>query len=184
MLLFNAAMVIASAFVDGLSEFPDYVTETKMYCILTGASSLVCALIYAIMAHRILTVKMSRLTILCNYVRAVGLTTTIGGVCGGLAVYLYTDQPTAALYISIASVVLGVLVILMSIYMTKGKKGLLSKIIWVIIIAALVLMAIDSILPAESWWVFAKHIANLLIAFFMLVFVTDEEVRKEMGVTA
>lgn len=184
LLLFNAAMVIASAFDNNLSEFPDYVTDRKNYCILTGAGSLISALIYGVIAHRVMSVNMARISIVRSYVMTVGLTTTIGGVFAGLATYQCTDQPLSALYITIASVALGVLVLLMSIYISKGRKGFLMKVIWIVIVAALILMAVNSLLPAENWWTFAQHVANLLIAFFMLMFITDENVRKEMGVTA
>ncbi len=63
----------------------------------------------------------------------------------------------------------------------NGKKGALKKLIWAVLVAAFVLMAVDSVLPADNYWQFAEHIAHLLIAFFMVMFISDREVMVEMG---
>lgn len=182
LLLINAAIVFLGFFFEDLVNLPDYVVEEKLYCLLIGAGSLISAIIYARNAHKVMSVKMTRLQVLRSYVLTVGLCTVLGGVFGGLAVYLATSEPTSGIILTVATIVIGLFVILISIPIGNGKKGILKKAIWVILVIAFVLMALDALLPASTYWEFAENVAHLLIAVFMLAFILDGDVRKEMGV--
>jgi hypothetical protein len=178
---FNAVMVLLGAFTDDMVELPDYVTDAKMYCLLIGIGSLISALLYALIAHRVMSKKMTMLEVLRSYVLTIGMCTVIGGAFAGAAIYLCTNMEDAALIATIVSLVLGIFILLMGFAIGNGKKGFIKKVIWFILVIAFIVMFVNALLPADNYWQFAQHIANVLIAFFMLLFIVDEEVRIDMG---
>ena len=181
LLLINAAAVIAGTVFEDAVDIPDYVTDRDMYCLLIGAGSLISAAIYGLNAHRVMSKKMTRLEVLHGYVLTVGLCTAAGGVFGGLAEYLYTSDPESGIVITAVTIVLGLIVILISMAIVNGKKGFMKKVIWAILVISFILMLIDALIPADNYWTYAEHIAHLLIAFFMLAFILDSGIRREMG---
>ena len=84
-------------------------------------------------------------------------------------------------YITGITIVLGIIIILMALAITNGKKGLLKKVIWVILAVSFTLMAIEALLPAENYWEYIEHVSDLIIAIFMLLLVAEVEVRIAMG---
>ena len=182
--LFNAAVAFVAAFTEDVVEIPDNLTDPRTYGILVGVGSLVVASVYGVSAHRIMTVKMSKLEIIRSYLMTVGLCTALGGAFLGPAIYLYTDSSGLGFHIAVTTVVMGIIVALISTYLTSGKKGPLMKVIWFVIVVSLVMLVIESVLPAGSWWEFVRHVAHLMIAFFMLLLITDSGVRKELGVSS
>ena len=181
LLLFNAAAMLAGLLPLDLVDIPDYVTDETMYCLLVGGGSLISAVIYAKNAHNVMSKKMARVEVVRRYVLTVGLCTLLGGVMGGLAEYLFTDDPDSGLLITVATIILGIMVLLISMIIANDRKGPMKKAVWAVLVIAFVLMAIGALLPADNYWEYAENISHLLIAFFMLAFITDSDVRKEMG---
>ena len=180
-LLFTAATLLSGAVTEDLIEIPDAVTDRQMYCLCMGAGTLIAALICAINAHFVMTKKLTRLQMLRNFIIAVGVAVLVEGVLNAFAAYMYTDIESFIQYTTIATIAVGALLLLIGLAIGNGKKGFIKKVIWFFLVVAFILMAIKGILPAENVWQFAEHIAYVLIAFFMLIFVIDEEVRIEMG---
>lgn len=181
LLIVEAAIVLLGAFTDDIVLVPDYVTDAKMYCLVAGIGSAVVALLYAIKAHRTMSKKNTQLELLRSYVMVVGLGTLLGDSFMGVAEYLYTDHPEEGMIITGITIVLGIIIILMALAITNGKKGLLKKVIWVILAVSFTLMAIEALLPAENYWEYVEHVSDLIIAIFMLLLVADVEVRIAMG---
>jgi hypothetical protein len=179
----NAVMLLAGAFLDDMVEIPDKVTDGRMFCLLTGAGSAASAIIYACNAHRTMAVRRSRLEVVRSYVRVIGLCTLIGGICGGLALYLYTDEPTLGFYVALVTIVISAIVLGIAGIIANGKKGPVKKVVWGILIVAFALMALEALTEADDYWEFAEHIAHMIIAVFMISFIADGDVRREMGVS-
>ncbi|AMK14338.1 hypothetical protein AUP07_1301 [methanogenic archaeon mixed culture ISO4-G1] len=125
--------------------------------------------------------KNTQLELLRSYVMVVGLGTFLGDSFMGVAEYLYTDHPEEGMIITGITIVLGIIIILMALAITNGKKGLLKKVIWAILAVSFTLMAIEALLPAENYWEYIEHVSDLIIAIFMLLLVADVEVRIAMG---
>ncbi len=181
LLIVEAAIVLLGAFTDDIVLLPDYVTDEKMYCLVAGIGSVVVALLYAIKAHRTMSKKNTQLELLRSYVMVVGLGTLLGDSFMGVAEYLYTDHPEEGMIITGITIVLGIIIILMALAITNGKKGILKKVIWVILAVSFTVMAIEALLPAENYWEYIEHVSDLIIAIFMLLLVADVEVRIAMG---
>ncbi|MBE6523251.1 MAG: hypothetical protein E7Z65_00025 [Thermoplasmata archaeon] len=181
LLAFNGATLLLGAFTDDIVDIPDYVNDTKTYCLLVGIGSLISALIYAIIAHKVMSKKMTGLQVLRNYVLTIGVSTIIAGAFAGAAAFLCTDLEGTAQHVTFISLIAGVLILLIGLVMGDGKKGFIKKVIWFILVISFIVMLVYAAFPAENYWQFAQHIANFLIAFFMLLFIVDEDVRIEMG---
>jgi MFS family permease len=181
LLLFNAIAVILGGFIEDIVVVPDYVTDKQMFCLVIGIGSLLSAIIYGMNAHKVMSKKLTRLEVLRNYVMTVGICTTIGGVFSGLALYLFTNEPASGILIAVITIIIGLIVVGIASVLANGKKGFLKKVIWAILVIAFVLMALNALIEADNYWEFAEDIAHLLLAVFMLAFITDSDVRKEMG---
>jgi hypothetical protein len=179
--LFNSVAAIVGAFVDDLVILPEEVTDSRMFCLLLGIGNLLCAIIYAVNAHRVMSKKLTRMTVLRNYVRTVGMSNLVGGISEGLAVYLYTDDPTSGMPLTIITIVIAIIILLIAIVLSSEKKGILKKIVWVVLVIAFLLMAIDALMESDNYWTYAEKVAQLLIAVFMILLITDGDVMKEMG---
>lgn len=179
----NAVMLLAAAFGDYAIEVPDSVKDARMFCLLTGAGNAIAAIIYAGNAHKTMATRRSRLEVIRSYIAVIGLCMLISGISGALAVYLYTDEQSFALYIAIAIIVLSAIVLGISRIVADGKKGPVKKVVWAVLVIAFVLMALDAIEEADNYWEFAEHIAHMIIAVFMISFIADGDVRREMGVS-
>jgi len=179
----NAVMVLAAAFDFGSITIPDTVTDRRMFCLLTGIGSAAAAMIYAWNAHRTMSVRKSRLEVVRSYVMVIGLCTLIYGIFSGLAVFLYSDESVTGLAIALTTIILAAIVFAIAFVIGDGKKGPLKKVVWAILMIAFVLMALDAVMPAQDYWEFADHIAHLIIAVFMVSFIADADVRREMGVS-
>ena len=182
LLLLNGAVAFVNIFLDGFVDLPDEITDVQTYCLLMGTGSLVSALIYAKNAHRVMSKRLTKAEVLRGYVLTVGLCVLIGGIFEGLAIHLCVNDPMMGMVVTAASIVVGIVVALMSLTITGRRKGLLTKAVWFLLVIAFILMAIDALIPAETWWEFVNNVAHLLIAFFMIAFIADIEIRREMGV--
>ena len=182
LMLINAGMLLTEAFTKDMITVPDYVKDIRMYYLLIGIGSTLIGVVYAVIAHRIMSVRMTRIQVLRTYVAAVGMCAVIGGAFEGLAEYLYSDRTEFGITILALSLILGAMVMAIAAVIGNGKKGFMKKVIWVILVVALLLMAVKSLIPSEEYWGIINNIAHLMIAFFMLVFIADSDVRKDMGV--
>ncbi len=179
----NAALLLAGAFADDILEIPDEVTDGRMFCLLTGAGSVVSALIYAGNAHRTMATRRTRLEVVRSYIRVIGLCMLISGISGALALHLYTDEPDTGFYIAIVTIVLSAIVLAIASIIANGRTGPVKKVVWGVLVIAFALMALEAVLPAGDYWEFAEHVAHMIIAVFMISFIADSDVRKEMGVS-
>ncbi len=178
----DAAFVFLGAFYSEMVELPEYVTDAQGFCLVVGIGIAVTAVLYAMKAHHTMHKKNTRMELLQSYVRTVGLCSLLGDSFVGLAVYLFTNESLSGMWVTIATMILGVVLILVSSYIVNGRKGLLKKAIWVIIVVSFALMAIESLVPAENEWEFVDHVAHLVIAFFMLALLADRDIMTDMGV--
>ena len=181
LLMINAAIVLLGAFTDDVVMIPDYVTDFRMYCLISGIGSVVVAILYAMKAHKTMSKKKTRMEIRRSYILTVGLCTLLGDSFMGVAEYLYTDHPVDGMITTGVTIAIGIIVILVAFVITNGKKGFLKKVIWAILVIAFVLRALEALLPAENYWEYTEHVAHLRIATFMLVLIADSDVRTEMG---
>ena len=184
LLLIYAVILIIGALSEELVVTPEYVYDERRFGLAIGISSVVSAVIYGLNAHRMMCRKWSRIEVLRSYVLTVGLCTLIEGLGESVAVYFFTEEAEIALAMAVITAVLAFVIVLISMVIAKGKKGIVKMIIWAILVIAFVLMVLDSLTPAENYWEYASHIAHLLIGFFMLSLLLDRDVRTEMGVRA
>jgi len=179
--LFTGVTMLLAIFMDGLVILPDEVLDHDMYCITMGVGSLVTAAMYGYNAHKVMSRSMSRIKVLRDYVVTVGLCTLLGGIFNGGAMYLFTSEPLLGIMMTMGTIVTGIIVTIVGMIIDNGKRGILKKIIWAILVIAFALMFVFSLLEAGSYLEFADNVAHLLLSFFMLALITDSEVRKEMG---
>ena len=182
LLLFNGAIAIVNVFSEGFVNLPEDVVDTRTYCLLMGAGSFLCAAVYAMNAHRVMSKRLTKAEVLRGYVMTVGLSVLLDGIFEGLATYLCVEDPKIGMIIAVIATVVGLVIVLMSLTIASGRKGLLTKVVWFLLIVSFVLMAVDALIPVDTWWDFIDNVAHLLIAFFMIAFITDGEIRREMGV--
>ncbi len=180
--LVETIVVLSVLLFDNMTDFSEIITNREGFYFVIGIGALLSAAIYLLNAHRMMSRKMSRLEILRRYVLTVGLCALIDGISVGLSVYLYTSDPDAGIVMTVFTLILSVILILLSMYIANGKKGVGKKVVWAILVIVFGMMLITSLMPAENYWQYAENITNVLIAFFMLTFVLDREVRIDMGV--
>jgi len=181
LLLFDSGITFLCFFTDDMSSVPLYVSDPRLYCLLMAVGSLVTAAVYGLNAHRVMSKTLTRLKVISSYVTTVGICTLINGIVEGLALFMYTEDLPFGMMVTAATIVIGLIVIMTGLVLADGKKGLLKKIICAVLVISFVLMAADSLTEAANYSQYAVHIAHLLISVFMLMFITDREVRIEMG---
>ena len=182
LLLFNATILICGALSEAWVVTPEYVIDERRFGLIIGLSSVISAVFYGYNANRMMCKKWPRIEVLRSYVLTVGFCTLIEGLGDSIALYLYADEPEIAAIEAILTVIIAAIIMLVSKVIASGRKGIIKKIIWVILVIAFVLMVVESLTPALNYWEYAINIAHMLIGFFMLSLILDRDVRTEMGV--
>ena len=183
--LFAAIMAIVNGFGDVPEELADTITDWKMYSIVLGIGSIICALLYSFFAFRVFSGSLSqKIEILASYVRVVGVIegvfAAIAGIAGGMDV-------VASILAGIFLIIIGLIIMFIAGMINDGRKTIGDKIVWIILLIVFVLMLIvevsDLILAFNPVRVagIASGIAGILIALFMIAFLFDSDVKSKMN---
>jgi hypothetical protein len=163
---------------------PDSFEEDVEYTfyLIVGLGQVVAALIYWWNADKVMKGKiLGRINVLASYVAIVGVTSMIVYGCLGAAqVYVGVEVETSMMVV-VGAIIVALIMLLVSFKIAKGKKGLLKKIIWVILVISFGVMLIRSVLPADDYLTLIVSIAYLIISVFMLILLFSAEVRAAMG---
>jgi len=166
-----------------VTPFFDDTLEYKEFYYITGAGLVAASLIYIWNADKVMrNVYPKRITILAKYIAVVGVNSMIIWGTTALAIYVCGEETDLWMTVAFIGIALGLVLLLVSFKIEKGRKGIVKKTIWVITVLVFLLMGIYSLTPLEvSDLEIISKIAHLLIAIFMLVLLSTAEVRSEMG---
>ena len=186
--LFAAIMAIVNGFGDVPEELADTITDWKMYSIVLGIGSIICALLYSFFAFRVFSGSLSqKIEILASYVRVVGVIEVIGGVFAAIAGIAGGMDVVASILAGIFLIIIGLIIMFIAGMINDGRKTIGDKIVWIILLIVFVLMLIvevsDLILAFNPVRVagIASGIAGILIALFMIAFLFDSDVKSKMN---
>ncbi len=184
-LLLDGILLITDSFdVQYLSDMVDTTEEfdPHTFALITGIGSIVAALVSMVFSHKVMMGRIDgKLRVLAYYVAVAGLTTTVILVSEGIGVYVgggsYEDMEALSVY----GIVYGLILILISLKVNSGKKGPLKMFLWCRLMVAFIGMAAGAPSPAEDYSELARHTADLLTSIFLIIFLLDDEVRRDMG---
>ena len=183
----GAILVIAAGFVDlsSIVHPPEGVDPSalSLFCIIAGIGALLAAIVYVKNAMAVRSGAISaKIDVLACYVQTVGLAFLIGGVFDAIAAGVAiggAEGLIGAIFTAILFVILGLIVIIIGKKINDGKQTTGDKIIWVILLLAFILMLIGSALGIIADPI--GSIAGILISLFMLGFLFDSDVKRQMG---
>ncbi len=183
LLLFNGVLMMTESV--GLTDIipPDTpIRDSRAFCIVAGAGTIIAALLYALYAHMVMIGKLAgKLAVLSQYVAVVGITTMVIIVSEGIGIYAAGGTREDMESIAVLGILFAVILLLVAYKVGHGKRGYLKMFLWAVLVIAFVLMAAQALMEAADYGEYVDHIAHLLLAIFMLLFLIDDEVRRDMG---
>ncbi len=184
-LLLDGILLLTDSFdVQYLSDLVDATEEfdPHTFSLFTGIGSIVAAVISMVFSHKVMMGRIDgKLRVLAYYVAVAGLTTMAILISEGIGVYAgggtYEDMENLSIY----GIVYGLILILISLKVNRGKKGPLKMFLWCVLMVAFIAMAAGALSPSGDYSELARHTADLLISIFLIIFLLDDEVRRDMG---
>ncbi len=183
LLLFDGIIMMTEA-VDLTDIIPPDtpMSDSTAFATVAGAGIIFAALLYIVYAHRVMIGKLTgKINVLSQYVAVVGITTMVIIVSEGIGIYAaggsYEDMETIARL----GFAFAIILLLVAYRIGSGKRGDVKRFRWAVLVIAFVLMALESLTEAADYGQYAEHIAHLLLAIFMILFLIDDEVRRDMG---
>ena len=183
-----AILAIIAGFEDPGEEIRMMIKNWTYYCVILGAGSLICAILYAVFAFLVFSGTMSqKIEILASYVKIVGIITALGGVFGAIASIVGGLDIGASLISAAILVVIGLIIVYIAGKINDGKQTTGDKIIWIILMIAFILKLIFEALGIVgsfdplSLSGIVSGIAGVVIAVFMIAFLFDSDVKTQMN---
>lgn len=141
---------------------------------------IICALLYFIYGNKVRKGEISdKIEILAQFVKIVGLVQIISAIfnAAGNAV----SGAEIGIVGLIVSIIIGLIIIFISTRINDGKQTTGDKIIWIILLIAFVICLIVAILEIIAIITIIYGICDLIIYIFMIVLLTDPEVKSAMN---
>ena len=185
--LISAIILIVAGFVDDLIDVEvggeTLIDNDKMlYCVISGVGAIICALIYFAFGQKVRSGAISaKIDVLATYVRTVGIVFLIGGIFGAIAAVAAGVDLGTAIVSAIISIIVALIILFIAGKINDGKQSTGDKIIWIILVIAFILMLIGSIMEVLIIVTILEGICGILISLFMLAFLFDNDVKKEMN---
>ncbi len=183
LLLFDGILMITES-VDITDIIPPDtpMRDSTTFSAVAGVGIIIAALLYALYAHMVMVGKLTgKITVLSHYVAVVGITTMVIIVSEGIGIYAAGGSYEDMEALTVLGVLFAIILLLVAYKVGHGKRGYLKMFLWVVLVIAFILMAAESLTEATDYGQYAEHIAHLLLAIFMILFLIDDEVRRDMG---
>ena len=184
--------IVAGIQGDTNSLIDEDVTNTTLFGVLIGIGQIIMAFIYLAFSGAIYKGIVSNKTdILAGLIRLVGLATVIESIFELIARLTASDGDIGAAIVgAIISIVLGLLIMWIGGRVNDGKQDLGDKIIWVVLLVIMVILTVLLFLGLIGVAlefdlglavILLMIVAELIIYLFVIAFLLDKGVRKDMG---
>ena len=181
-LVIDAILTIVFGFVDVNDDMKEGIDNWTIYCVLGGIGSLICAVLYTMFAMKVYNgVYSEKIVILERYVMIVGLTIALGGIFNAVASIAGGQDVGVAIVSAILSILIGLIIMFIATKINDGKQTVGDSIIWILLLIAFIIVLILSIFMLFSLATIIDGIAHIIIALFMIAFLFDADVKKEMN---
>jgi len=177
-----SAIIVVAGYMDNVA-----------YGVVLAIGAIIGALLYFMYGNKVRTGAISeKIEILAQFVKIVGVVTIIDGIFTGIAPLL--NNAGADFVALIGGIILGLIIIFISTKINDGKQTTGDKLIWIILLIAFVICLILAILAIVGGCallvvsilggigVIIGGICDLIIYSFMILMLTDSEVKSEMGI--
>ncbi len=158
------------------------------FAVIIGVGAIICGLIIGFYGVRVLKgIISAKIDILATFVRIVGVTTIISGICIVIADFTIQADILAEALGAIISIVIGLLIIFISTKINDGKQTTGDKIIWVLLLIFFILDVIGSVLTIIGGFdplmlsQIITGICSTIAYIYMILLLFDADVKKEMG---
>lgn len=181
----GAILVIAAGFVDlsSIVHPPEGVDPSATFFIIAGIGALLAAIVYMKNAMAVRSGAISaKIDVLACYVQTVGLAFLISGVFDAIAAGVAVggaEGIIGAIIGAIFIIIIALIIMFIGRKINDGKQTTGDKIIWVILLLAFLIMLVLNILGILADPI--GGIAGILISLFMLGFLFDSDVKRQMG---
>ncbi len=183
----GAILVIAAGFVDlgSIVHPPEGVDPSALstFCIISGIGALLAAIVYMKNAMAVRSGAISaKIDVLACYVQTVGLAFLISGIFDAIAAGVAVggaEGIIGAIIGAIFIIIIALIIMFIGRKINDGKQTTGDKIIWVILLLAFLIMLVLNILGILADPI--GGIAGILISLFMLGFLFDSDVKRQMG---
>ncbi len=150
--------------------------------VITGIGSIICALLMFIYGKKVKDGVISqKIDILAEFVKVIGVVTIVGGIFGAIAEAAGDAGIGSAIISAIISIIFGLIILFIASKINDGKQTTGDKIIWIILLIAFIICLIMAIVEIISIAGIITGICHLIIYIFMILLLTDKEVKAEMG---
>ena len=174
----------STLFVEGHIQFPDIVTDQKMYALFMSLGGIIVAALYFMCSQRIEQGSGEKVDILADYVKTAGTTMVLNALFGSMA--LFAGKQTDGIFAYTENVILFTIGLIAIFFGRRVNNGNRHILIWFILILAFVMMFLFSFLIlyhlTESFDLndMFLGIAYLIISIFILALLTNEDVREQL----
>lgn len=132
-----------AGFGDMPEKYAEVLKNWKLFCIITGVGSIICAILYIVFAMKVYNGQLSaKIQVLANYVRVAGIITVIGALFGAAALIAGGVPIGASLISSAITILIGLIIVFISLKIDDGKQTTGDKIIWVLLTVAFIIKLI------------------------------------------
>ena len=148
--------------------------------VIAGIGALIAAIVYFLFGNKVRSGAISKkIDVLGNYVKVVGVTTAIIYLFAAIGGILNEES----FWICILWVILGIIIVFIGGKINDGRATNFDKILWIILLVVFVVLFIGSLLSIGGGWVdIVKSICYAIVYLFMILFLIDGDVRKDMGI--
>lgn len=149
--------------------------------VVAAVGAIICALILFGFGSKVANNMLSKIGIVSEYVKVIGLTTIVGGVF--FLGYLANDvSSTDTIATAIVTIIIGLIIMWVASKIGDGKAETIDKIIWIILVVVNVILILTSIVNLLDFFVGTLiAICDIVIYVFMLLLLLDGEVKSKMG---
>lgn len=149
--------------------------------VVAAVGAIICALVFFGFGSKVANNMLSKIGIVAEYVRVIGVTTIIGGVF--FLGYLANDVSSMdTIATAIVTIIIGLIIMWVASKIGDGKAETIDKIIWIILVVVNVILILTSIVNLLDFFVGTLiAICDIVIYVFMLLLLLDGEVKSKMG---
>jgi hypothetical protein len=142
---------------------------------------IICALLYFLYGNKVRKGEISdKVEILAQFVKIVGIVQIVS------AIFNAAGNAVSGVEIGIGSliisIIIGLIIIFISTRINDGKQTTGDKLIWIILLIAFVICLLIAILEIISIVLIIYGICDLIVYSFMILLLTDSEVKSAMNI--
>jgi hypothetical protein len=147
--------------------------------VVAAVGTIICAIVILLFGMNLKNGMFSKIEIVSNYVKVIGVTTIIGGIffLGYLA-----NGVDGVVVTAIVTIIFGLIIMWCASKIGDGKVEFVDKIIWIILVLIMILCILTSIVSLLDFFVGTIiAICDIIIYVFMLLLLLDGDVKSKMG---